>query len=173
MICFVQDLSKVTADCNSSIQLRGSGAKIKRSAVKKPGPLLNHKVHLNSDPCTVDSSSLFSRFHSFEAYFQKGKDSSISHPVQSVFLGSDRRYNRYWLFLGPCNVDDPGHRRIYFESSEDGHWEVIDTMEVNFFGFLMCKKIYFSYTYWKHGKVNNQTCICLVVLVCLLFALLF
>ncbi|ESW32216.1 hypothetical protein PHAVU_002G303200 [Phaseolus vulgaris] len=125
----MKDLSKVTADCNSSIQLRGSGAKIKRSAVKKPGPLLNHKVHLNSDPCTVDSSSLFSRFHSFEAYFQKGKDSSISHPVQSVFLGSDRRYNRYWLFLGPCNVDDPGHRRIYFESSEDGHWEVIDTME--------------------------------------------
>ncbi|KAK7369838.1 hypothetical protein VNO80_11884 [Phaseolus coccineus] len=125
----MKDLSKVTADCNSSIQLRGSGAKIKRSAVKKPGPLLNHKVHLNSDPCTVDSSSLFSRFHSYEAYFQKGKGSSISHPVQSVFLGSDRRYNRYWLFLGPCNVDDPGHRRIYFESSEDGHWEVIDTME--------------------------------------------
>lgn len=55
-----------------------------------------------------------------------------------MFLGSDRRYNRYWLFLGPCNVDDPGHRRIYFESSEDGHWEVIDTEEVNFFGFLIC-----------------------------------
>ncbi|XP_052735272.1 homeobox-DDT domain protein RLT3 isoform X2 [Vigna angularis] len=125
----MKDLSKVSADCNSSIQLPGSGAKIKRSVVTKPGSLLNHKVHLNSDPCSVDSSLLFSRFHSYEAYFQKGNGPSMSHPIQSVFLGSDRRYNRYWLFLGPCNVDDPGHRRIYFESSEDGHWEVIDTVE--------------------------------------------
>ncbi|CAL2248599.1 unnamed protein product [Prunus armeniaca] len=39
------------------------------------------------------------------------------------------KYNRYWLFLGPCNAYDPGHRRVYFESSEDGHWEVIDTEE--------------------------------------------
>ncbi|KAH1135746.1 hypothetical protein GLYMA_05G221500v4 [Glycine max] len=125
----MKDSTKVTADCNSGIQLRGSGAKIKRSAVKKPGPLWNQKVHLNSDPCAVDSSSLISRFHTHEASFGKGKVSFISHPIQSVFLGSDRRYNRYWLFLGPCNVDDPGHRRIYFESSEDGHWEVIDTEE--------------------------------------------
>ncbi|TKY60775.1 DDT domain superfamily [Spatholobus suberectus] len=125
----MKDSTKVTADCNSSIQLRGSGAKIKRSVVKKPVPFWNQKVHLNSDPCPVDSSSLISRFHSHEASFEKGKDSSILHPIQSVFLGSDRRYNRYWLFLGPCNVDDPGHRRIYFESSEDGHWEVIDTEE--------------------------------------------
>jgi len=57
------------------------------------------------------------------------------HPVQSIFLGSDRRYNRYWLFLGPCDADDPGHRRVYFESSEDGHWEVIDNEEVKFGGF--------------------------------------
>lgn len=143
IIFFVQDSTKVTADCNSGIQLRGSGAKIKRSAVKKPGPLWNQKVHLNSDPCAVDSSSLISRFHTHEASFGKGKVSFISHPIQSVFLGSDRRYNRYWLFLGPCNVDDPGHRRIYFESSEDGHWEVIDTEEVNFFGFLiLCKRRY-------------------------------
>ncbi|PQQ09558.1 hypothetical protein Pyn_06800 [Prunus yedoensis var. nudiflora] len=49
--------------------------------------------------------------------------------MQSVFLGSDRRYNRYWLFLGPCNAYDPGHRRVYFKSSEDGHWEEIDTEE--------------------------------------------
>ncbi|PQP93389.1 hypothetical protein Pyn_21136 [Prunus yedoensis var. nudiflora] len=45
--------------------------------------------------------------------------------MQSVFLGSDRRYNRYWLFLGPCNAYDQG----FFLSSEDGHWEVIDTGE--------------------------------------------
>ncbi|CAL2248561.1 unnamed protein product [Prunus armeniaca] len=39
------------------------------------------------------------------------------------------KYNRYWLFLGPCNAYDPGHRRVYIKSSEDGHWEVIDTEE--------------------------------------------
>ncbi|XP_027339873.1 homeobox-DDT domain protein RLT3 isoform X2 [Abrus precatorius] len=128
---------KVTADCNSGIHLRGSGAKIKRSVVKNPGPFWNQtgqmrcvpEVHLNSDPRPVDSSSLISRFHSHEASIEKGKGSTDSHPIQSVFLGSDRRYNRYWLFLGPCNTDDPGHRRVYFESSEDGHWEVIDTEE--------------------------------------------
>lgn len=145
---FVQDSTKVTADCTSSIQLHGSGAKIKRSVVKKPGPFWNQKVHLNSDPCPVDSSSLISRFHNREASFEKGKDSSISHPIQSVFLGSDRRYNRYWLFLGPCNVDDPGHRRIYFESSEDGHWEVIDTEEVNFFVFLLCVTLFKDWNFF-------------------------
>lgn len=50
-----------------------------------------------------------------------------AHGPQVVLLGSDRRYNSYWLFLGPCREDDPGHRRVYFESSEDGHWEVIDS----------------------------------------------
>ncbi|XP_066365573.1 homeobox-DDT domain protein RLT3-like isoform X2 [Miscanthus floridulus] len=50
-----------------------------------------------------------------------------AHEPQAVLLGSDRRYNSYWLFLGPCREDDPGHRRVYFESSEDGHWEVIDS----------------------------------------------
>nr|CAD1836468.1 unnamed protein product [Ananas comosus var. bracteatus] len=51
----------------------------------------------------------------------------VVHQPQSIYLGSDRRYNNYWLFLGPCTTNDPGHRRVYFESSEDGHWEVIDT----------------------------------------------
>lgn len=83
----------------------------------------------------VDSSSVLK-------FLEKGQCSSSAkdgnetevgvdiHPMQSIFLGSDRRYNRYWLFLGPCNAFDPGHRRIYFESSEDGHWEIIDTEEV-------------------------------------------
>ncbi|GJM92189.1 hypothetical protein PR202_ga08629 [Eleusine coracana subsp. coracana] len=53
--------------------------------------------------------------------------SGVAHEPQVVLLGSDRRYNSYWLFLGPCRVDDPGHRRVYFESSEDGHWEVVDS----------------------------------------------
>ncbi|WJX48200.1 hypothetical protein P8452_34796 [Trifolium repens] len=133
----MKDPVKVTADCSSSIQPRGSGAKIKRSVVKNPGSFLYpveqmqciKEVHMNSHPGPVDSSSLVSKFHMQEASFEKRKGSDDSHPIQSVFLGSDRRYNRYWLFLGPCNVDDPGHRRVYFESSEDGHWEVIDTEE--------------------------------------------
>ncbi|XP_062231136.1 homeobox-DDT domain protein RLT3-like isoform X2 [Phragmites australis] len=53
--------------------------------------------------------------------------SGVAHEPQVVLLGSDRRYNSYWLFLGPCRADDPGHRRVYFESSEDGHWEVVDS----------------------------------------------
>ncbi|XP_057420878.1 homeobox-DDT domain protein RLT3 isoform X2 [Lotus japonicus] len=133
----MKDPVKVTADYDSSIQLRGSGAKIKRSVVKKPVPFWNQfgqmqrvkEGHLNSHPCPVDSSSLMSKFRSHEPSFEKGKGSTDSHPIQSVYLGSDRRYNRYWLFLGPCNADDPGHKRVYFESSEDGHWEVIDTEE--------------------------------------------
>jgi len=99
------------------------------------------EVHLNSHACPVDSSLLVSKFHIQEASLEKRKVSAYSHPIQSVFLGSDRRYNRYWLFLGPCNIDDPGHRRVYFESSEDGHWEVIDTEEVIFLDFLITVQI--------------------------------
>ncbi|QHO01857.1 hypothetical protein HN873_044237 [Arachis hypogaea] len=130
----MKDPTKITADCHSSIQ-HGSGAKIKRaSSIKKPGPFwyqigqMQHAKELNSSflPCPVDSTSLISNSSN---QGEKEKGSIDSHPIQSVFLGSDRRYNRYWLFLGPCNADDPGHRRVYFESSEDGHWEVIDTEE--------------------------------------------
>ncbi|KAI4352724.1 hypothetical protein L6164_006945 [Bauhinia variegata] len=140
----MKDPTKVTADYNSSIQHHGSGAKIKRSSVRKPGPFWNQIVQmqcvnqvyssLDSHPYPVDSSSLLSNSYNHTESFGKGKEAEVtsltdSHTIQSVFLGSDRRYNRYWLFLGPCNVDDPGHRRVYFESSEDGHWEVIDTEE--------------------------------------------
>lgn len=125
----MKDPVKVTADCSSSIQLRGSGAKIKRSVNPIEQMQCIKEVHMNSHACPVDSSLLVSKFHIQEASLEKRKVSAYSHPIQSVFLGSDRRYNRYWLFLGPCNIDDPGHRRVYFESSEDGHWEVIDTEE--------------------------------------------
>lgn len=81
----------------------------------------------------MDSSASILKF--YQKSLGKGQDEKETeagngHPMQSVFLGSDRRYNRYWLFLGPCCTNDPGHRRVYFESSEDGHWEVIDTEEV-------------------------------------------
>jgi hypothetical protein len=65
------------------------------------------------------------------------------HPLQSIYLGSDRRYNNYWLFLGPCTTNDPGHRRVYFESSEDGHWEVIDsTQVVHFLPYMLIIRPY-------------------------------
>lgn len=72
------------------------------------------------------SRSLRSR--DYVAYSGRNDTSTgVAHQPQVVLLGSDRRYNNYWLFLGPCRADDPGHRRVYFESSEDGHWEVIDS----------------------------------------------
>ncbi|KAF3575502.1 hypothetical protein DY000_02034102 [Brassica cretica] len=61
--------------------------------------------------------------------------SSSNHPRVSWVHGGERieelskSFNRYWLFLGPCNANDPGHRCVYFESSEDGHWEVISHKE--------------------------------------------
>jgi len=91
----------------------------------------------------VASSVLFSKFDGKDKLSGKEKETEGMgleinlHPMQSIFLGSDRRYNRYWLFLGPCNSYDPGHKRVYFESSEDGHWEVIDTEEVDFSAFVL------------------------------------
>lgn len=129
----------------------GSGGKIKRPSanqqhITRPS-LVNksnisgNKSHLSHDTRPVDSSDVMSRLHTSGKSTGRRKDSRGTdsedgmHPMQSIFLGSDRRYNRYWLFLGPCNECDPGHRRVYFESSEDGHWEVIDTEEVCFIAF--------------------------------------
>jgi hypothetical protein len=72
---------------------------------------------LKSQDCIVDSEA-------------NESSTGFAHQPQIVLLGSDRRYNNYWLFLGLCRADDPGHRRVYFESSEDGHWEVIDSPQV-------------------------------------------
>lgn len=49
---------------------------------------------------------------------------------RSLPLGLDRRHNRYWQLVTSHAAEDPGCGRVYFESSEDGHWEVIDTEEV-------------------------------------------
>uniref|UniRef100_A0A2N9IPY1 Homeobox domain-containing protein n=1 Tax=Fagus sylvatica TaxID=28930 RepID=A0A2N9IPY1_FAGSY len=121
------------------------GAKLKRSSTKqhsfdRPSWGYAGQMHNLKEAYTlfkfypVDSSVSMSKFYEKERSFGEGENvkekvESDLHPMQSVFLGSDRRYNRYWLFLGPCNAYDPGHRRVYFESSEDGHWEVIDTIE--------------------------------------------
>lgn len=109
------------------------------------------KVDMNTlEP--IDSSIIMSKMDEKEKQSNMKKIGSqmeaddFLHPMQSIFLGSDRRYNRYWLILGPCDEQDPGHRRIYFESSEDGHWEIIDTKEVNlnFFYLNLSKQLLHS-----------------------------
>ncbi|PRQ51784.1 putative transcription factor & chromatin remodeling DDT family [Rosa chinensis] len=136
----MEDPANRIAECIPNSLHSGSGAKIKRLSAKPHSVPRSSWVHagnmdsVNKDHnCSkfhpIDSSLSISKFYE-ERYSTKGKDcGSDLHPMQSVFLGSDRRYSRYWLFLGPCNAYDPGHRRVYFESSEDGHWEVIDTEE--------------------------------------------
>ncbi|CAI9091445.1 OLC1v1026482C2 [Oldenlandia corymbosa var. corymbosa] len=122
----------------------GSGAKIKRSTGKQNcvpiqgggynALLLYHgDVNATSGHNPVDSRIPMSKNYDREnssSWTNKERGASDDlHPMQSIYLGSDRRYNRYWLFLGPCSGRDPGHKRIYFESSDDGHWEVINNEE--------------------------------------------
>ncbi|KAL3520941.1 hypothetical protein ACH5RR_019090 [Cinchona calisaya] len=124
----------------------GTGAKIKRSTAKQYNlprqvggyseAMLNVRdVNSTSVLNPIDSLGLMSKTSEIEKSSSMRKDnkdmkaSEDLHPMQSIYLGSDRRYNRYWLFLGPCNGSDPGHKRIYFESSEDGNWQVIDNEE--------------------------------------------
>ncbi|CAN7131139.1 unnamed protein product [Brassica rapa subsp. narinosa] len=125
----MEDLPRAMVDCAPSIYSHGSGGKIKRaSSSNHPRVSWVHggerieKLSKPSDSHPVDSSSIVG------ADFAKLAGDNV-HPMQSVYLGSDRRFNRYWLFLGPCNANDPGHRCVYFESSEDGHWEVISHKE--------------------------------------------
>ncbi|KAM2993564.1 hypothetical protein FF2_045649 [Malus domestica] len=140
----IEDPTNAVAECTLSSLHSGSGAKIKRLSAKQhsdPRSTWVHAGHMGGakEDSTLkfhplDSSATISKFSDerFSTKGKNGKEKDVQfdvHPMQSVFLGSDRRYNRYWLFLGPCNAYDPGHRRVYFESSEDGHWEVIDTEE--------------------------------------------
>ncbi|KAL1188979.1 Homeobox-DDT domain protein RLT3 [Cardamine amara subsp. amara] len=126
----MEDLPKATVDCAPSIYGHGSGGKIKRSSSNQYSYPRVSWVHgikelsKSSDSHPIDSSSIMGAFAK-----PAGDKASNVHPMQSVYLGSDRRFNRYWLFLGPCNANDPGHRCVYFESSEDGHWEVINDKE--------------------------------------------
>lgn len=144
-----QDPETSHAECVPTINHIGSGAKIKRSTAKQcnlPKPYGSYtaqmlgmkKVNTSSLLQSFDSLASISTISGQEKPSSRKKDAKEMeveddlHPVQSIFLGSDRRYNRYWLFLGPCNAYDPGHKRIYFESSEHGHWEVVDTEEGTF-----------------------------------------
>ncbi|KAL0317160.1 UNVERIFIED_CONTAM: Homeobox-DDT domain protein RLT3 [Sesamum angustifolium] len=140
----MEDPLMSSMECLPNTHHHGSGAKIKRSIVKQYdslGLLGSHAGQTFSRPDVnipeqpIDSLVPMSKIGEEEKFAnmkrvakQLGAELYL-HPMQSIFLGSDRRYNRYWLFLGPCDELDPGHRRIYFESSEDGHWEMIDTKE--------------------------------------------
>ncbi|VVB01384.1 unnamed protein product [Arabis nemorensis] len=130
-----EDLPRAMVDCVPSIYSHGSGGKIKRSSSNQysyprvswvhGGELRGTKeLSKSPDSCPVDSSSIAGAFAKLA-----GDKANNVHPMQSVYLGSDRRFNRYWLFLGPCNSNDPGHRCVFFESSEDGHWEIINNEE--------------------------------------------
>ncbi|KAK2988514.1 hypothetical protein RJ640_026742, partial [Escallonia rubra] len=142
----IEDQVTSIAECVPNFNHTGSGAKIKRSMVKQHNfsrslgghagqTLIRNDVNTSSALQPVDSRVAISKMCGKEKSSGSRKDAKereiqdYLHPMQSIFLGSDRRYNRYWLFLGPCNAYDPGHKRIYFESSEDGHWAVIDTEE--------------------------------------------
>ncbi|XP_056854992.1 homeobox-DDT domain protein RLT3-like [Raphanus sativus] len=128
----IEDLPRAMVDCVPSIYSHGSGGKIKRASSSNQysyprvswvhgGERIEELSSKSSDSQPVDSSSIVGAFTKLAG--------DNVHPMQSVYLGSDRRLNRYWLFLGPCNPNDPGHRCVYFESSEDGHWEVISHKE--------------------------------------------
>lgn len=116
----MEEPSRVIPEAIPSILYHGSGAKIKKS-------LIHHQMLQDPEITPIPSR----KGQSSKTMCAKNKDKSghDSHPMQAIYLGSDRRYNKYWLFLGPCDIVDPGHRQIYFESSEDGHWEVINTAQ--------------------------------------------
>lgn len=112
-------------------QSHASGGKIKkctRTIYQSSDEYLNRPASSHSFDSSMQGQSGSLRSQDYIA--DSGANESptgFAHQPQIVLLGSDRRYNNYWLFLGPCRADDPGHRRVYFESSEDGHWEVIDS----------------------------------------------
>lgn len=58
--------------------------------------------------------------------------------IRGLEIGRDRRHNRYFLFE-PSGAGDAGpySGRIYFQSAEDWHWELIDS-EAGFEALLGC-----------------------------------
>ncbi|KAJ0960513.1 hypothetical protein J5N97_001603 [Dioscorea zingiberensis] len=142
--CQFEDPVRSLPSIIPNTQYHGSGGKIKKSMAghhQLAESLLTrpingvHRNYSSLSSSLVDSSSIFqqaSRKRQLSETATEGtaeESGPDSHPLRSIYLGSDRRYNNYWLFLGPCDENDPGHHRVYFESSEDGHWEVIDTTQ--------------------------------------------
>ncbi|KAG0453741.1 hypothetical protein HPP92_025045 [Vanilla planifolia] len=103
----------------TSMPSRGSGAKIKRLPCLSKSTSSNIRKEsgiektLSVGDCFQSDSLL-----AFSNATKKGQSSGGTetaspdvHPPKSIYLGSDRRYNNYWLFLGSCEKSDPGHRR--------------------------------------------------------------
>ncbi|KAG6482178.1 homeobox-DDT domain protein RLT3-like [Zingiber officinale] len=128
-----------TSTLVTGIRYHGSGAKIKRKMCSRQSvtmleadtPLCSMSLNITTaDNVDTSINRRGCQLSSSGSNSSKVKEACNNmHPMQSILLGSDRRYNNYWLFLGLCSVHEPGHRRVYFESSEDGHWEVIDTAQ--------------------------------------------
>ncbi|KAF8683513.1 hypothetical protein HU200_044426 [Digitaria exilis] len=107
-----------------------SGGKIKKSTkniYESSDEFLNGPQNSYSLDCSQQGWSASRSNQNYIIDSGRNDLSGVVHEPHVVLLGSDRRYNSYWLFLGPCRADDPGHRRVYFESSDDGHWEVVDS----------------------------------------------
>ncbi|XP_020686322.1 homeobox-DDT domain protein RLT3 isoform X4 [Dendrobium catenatum] len=133
------DLGGPMSALTPSVHYLGPGAKIKRQP-SKINPTSSNIWEVPADSVVerhmLRNLSRSGSSRSSSTVSKKGHSSGRTeamlpdvHPLKSIHLGSDRRYNNYWLFLGPCDATDPGHRRIYFESSEDGHWQVIETTQ--------------------------------------------
>eukprot|EP00268_Persea_americana_P041651 TRINITY_DN41585_c1_g1_i3.p3 TRINITY_DN41585_c1_g1~~TRINITY_DN41585_c1_g1_i3.p3 ORF type:complete len:101 (+),score=13.03 TRINITY_DN41585_c1_g1_i3:402-704(+) len=100
------------------MQHRGSGAKLKRSSGSRhiwSKPFQGH-VGAVGYVHSIDGQSLGKTGGCRRSNSLKSKAEYIvdelgsgMHPLQSIYLGSDRRYNSYWLFPGPCDGKDPGH----------------------------------------------------------------
>lgn len=123
----IKDPSRMVSQFYSQVELHGIGNKQgrnKSTAAKRRSvnPSRKTSKKRKRDRVYLKLSDLDSKSQASDPYCPE------SFSTESICLGSDRRNNIYWQFFGG-NLPDPGRGRVYFESSEDGHWEVIDNEE--------------------------------------------
>lgn len=124
----IKDPSRMTSQFHSQVELHRIGSKQgrnKSTATKKLSSVNPSRKTSNKrkrDRVYLKLTDLDSKSQASDPYCPE------SFSTESICLGSDRRHNIYWQFFGG-SLQDPGHGRVYFESSEDGHWELIDNEE--------------------------------------------
>lgn len=124
----IKDPSRMASQFHSEVELHKIGNKQgrnKSTAAKKPSSVNTSRKTSKKrkrDQAYLKLSDLDSKSQASDLYCPE------SFSTESICLGSDRRHNTYWQFFGG-SLQDPGRGRVYFESSEDGHWEVIDNEE--------------------------------------------
>lgn len=124
----IKDPSRMASQFHSQVELHRIGNKQgrdKSTAAKKPSSVNTSRKTSKKrkrDRVYLKLSDLDSKSQASDPYCPE------SFSTQSICLGSDRRHNTYWQFFGG-SLRDPGCGRVYFESSDDGHWEVIDNEE--------------------------------------------